>query len=289
MKNNISPTFSVIIPALNEEKYLPNLLEDLTKQSLNNFEVIIVDGNSEDKTIAKAKKFSQKLNLSIINSKKRDVGYQRNSGAKQAHSDWLIFMDADNRLPDSFLADLNGVLKINKNIDAFSCWIKVDEYPKIHRPTVRFINFSFSLLGSEALGAMIGIKKDIFLKFKFAEEQIHEDADLIKRLIKAGYIYKYLQKPSYVYSLRRFEKEGTLRLASIAIEARIRMLLNKSTKDFDKYPMIGGDYYDGNQSFNILKQMNKIENYLKKATEKQIEKAKKIWSILIEDEQDSKD
>ncbi len=282
-------SFSIIIPTLNEEKYLPNLLEDLSNQNYKNFEVIVVDGSSKDKTLEKAKTFSSKLDLAIIDSKQRDVGYQRNSGAKRASSDWLIFMDADNRVPNSFLADLKKVLDNDKKIDAFSCWIKVDEYPVIHRPTVRFINFSFSLLGTEAMGAMIGIKKDIFSKLEFAEGQIYEDADLIKRLSKAGYKYKYLQKPSYIYSFRRFEKEGTLKLASIAIEGRIRMLLNKSVKDYDKYPMIGGEYYDGSQSFNLIKQMDKIENYFKKATKKQIEKAKKIWSILIEDELASKD
>ena len=41
---------SIIIPAFNEEKYLPKLLITLSKQTFTNFEVIVVDGNSEDKT-----------------------------------------------------------------------------------------------------------------------------------------------------------------------------------------------------------------------------------------------
>jgi len=48
------PFFSIIIPALNEEKYLPHLLDDLTKQTFRDFEVILVDGNSSDATVAKA-------------------------------------------------------------------------------------------------------------------------------------------------------------------------------------------------------------------------------------------
>lgn len=278
------PSFSIVIPSLDEEKYLPNLLEDLSDQSFKNFEVILVDGNSDDDTVKKAKEFSQKLDLSIIISKKRNVGHQRNLGAKRAKSNWLIFMDADNRLPKTFLSELGKQLKKRKTIDAFSCWMKVDEYPTIHKPTVRFINFSFSLLNSEAMGAMIGIKKNVFSQFEFAVDQVYEDADLIKKLIKSGYKFKYLQNPSYVYSLRRFEKEGTLKLASIAIEGRIRVLLNKSVKDYAKYPMLGGSYYEITQSLNLTKQMEKIENYFKKATKKQVEKAKKIWSILIEDD-----
>jgi len=283
MKNNQSPSFSIVIPSLDEEKYLPDLLEDLSNQDYQDFEVILVDGDSDDNTVKKAKEFSQKLNLSILISKKRNVGHQRNLGAKKAKSSWLIFMDADNRLPVTFLSELRKQLKKHKTVDAFSCWMKVDEYPIIHRPTVRFINFSFSLLGSEAMGAMIGIKTEVFSKFEFAVDQIYEDTDLIKRVIKSGYKFKYLQKPTYVYSLRRFEKEGTFRLASIAIEGRIRVLLNKSVKDYEKYPMLGGSYYEVVQSLNLIEQMEKVENYFKKATKKQVEKAKKIWETLVED------
>ena len=46
--------FSIIIPALNEAKYLPHLLDDLSDQTFQDFEVIIVDGNSNDQTVAKA-------------------------------------------------------------------------------------------------------------------------------------------------------------------------------------------------------------------------------------------
>ncbi|MFH1244651.1 MAG: glycosyltransferase, partial [bacterium] len=51
------PFFSLIIPALNEAKYLPLLLDDLSKQTFLDFEVIVVDGNSDDQTVAKAKSF----------------------------------------------------------------------------------------------------------------------------------------------------------------------------------------------------------------------------------------
>jgi len=283
MKKSQPPSFSIIIPSLDEEKYLPDLLEDLSNQDFKDFEVILVDGNSNDNTVKKAKEFSQKLNLLILVSKKRDVGYQRNFGAKDAKSTWLIFMDADNRLPTTFLSELKKQLKKYKSVDAFSCWMKVDEYPTVYKPTIRFLNFSFSLLNSEAMGAMIGIKKEVFSKFKFAVDKIYEDADLVKRIIKSGYTFKYLQKPAYIYSLRRFKKEGLLKIASVAIEGRIRFLLNGPIKNYDKYPMLGGSYYEMAQSLNLREQMERVESYFKKATKKQVEKAKKIWETLIED------
>ena len=66
MKRN----FSVIIPTLNEERYLQKLLQDLTKQQDKNFEVVIVDGNSEDNTQGVAQDFEDKLVIKVIFSKK---------------------------------------------------------------------------------------------------------------------------------------------------------------------------------------------------------------------------
>ena len=51
------PFFSIIIPTLNEEKYLPHLLADLAKQTFQDFEVIVIDGQSTDQTVPKTKLF----------------------------------------------------------------------------------------------------------------------------------------------------------------------------------------------------------------------------------------
>ena len=48
---------SIVIPTLNEEKYLPNLLQCIKAQKLNDYEIIVSDGNSIDKTIKIAKKY----------------------------------------------------------------------------------------------------------------------------------------------------------------------------------------------------------------------------------------
>ena len=56
-----SPYFSIIIPALNEEKYISGLLKSLINQTYKEFEVILVDGMSADKTVSVFKKFQNKL------------------------------------------------------------------------------------------------------------------------------------------------------------------------------------------------------------------------------------
>jgi len=69
----MKPYFSIIIPTLNEERYLPKLLEDLLNQTEKNFEVIVVDGKSTDKTIDVCKHFMKNIPSKIIISNKRNV------------------------------------------------------------------------------------------------------------------------------------------------------------------------------------------------------------------------
>lgn len=98
-----NPYFSVIIPCLNEQYFLPKILINLRAQTFTNFEVIIVDGNSEDKTVKIATKFKDDYPLHIYSTKTRNVSFQRNLGAKKAHGKILIFFDADTQIPKNYL------------------------------------------------------------------------------------------------------------------------------------------------------------------------------------------
>jgi len=74
-----SPYFSVIIPTLNEEKFLPKLLNDLKRQKEKNFEIIVVDGNSSDKTKEAAEAYKKHFPaFKFLTAKKANVSYQRN-------------------------------------------------------------------------------------------------------------------------------------------------------------------------------------------------------------------
>ena len=120
------PVFSIIIPVLNEQANLPNLLKDISCQTFTNFEIIIVDGMSEDRTVANAERFRKTFPLfKIETSDKRNVCYQRNLGASKANAEWLVFMDADNRIPIYFLQGIKFQSEM-LNADIISTWIKPD-------------------------------------------------------------------------------------------------------------------------------------------------------------------
>src|SRR5688572_25766785 len=108
------PFFSVIIPTLNEAQFLPKLLTDLAAQQEKEFEVIVVDGKSEDQTVSRARGFAEKLTLSVYEVEKRNVSFQRNYGASKAHGRYFIFFDADVGMAATFLKALKEKLLTQK-------------------------------------------------------------------------------------------------------------------------------------------------------------------------------
>lgn len=96
----ISPA-SIVIPTLNEEHYLPLLLESLAKIEAV-MDVIVVDGNSRDRTKEVAQSFAARFpapcSLRVMSSP-RGISVQRNAGAQEAKHPILIFIDADIIIP----------------------------------------------------------------------------------------------------------------------------------------------------------------------------------------------
>ncbi len=234
---------TIIIPCLNEEDYLPVLLNDLAKQTRQDFQVIVVDGKSEDQTKIKALKYQDQLNLKFIEVDIRHVSYQRNFGAKQATTEWLIFMDADNRVPNFFMQGIKYKTEKNKHVDVFTCASNWDGYKGVDKMTIQVINQACNVLFNikpGAFGALIGVKRKIFTKgFQFEENLSYgEDSSFVRDVAAAGYTYEYWQEPTYRYSTRRIKKEGPLRLFLIYLQGTLHQ-----EGDFDKYPMKGGKYY----------------------------------------------
>lgn len=101
MKAMDRPSVSIIIPALNEERYLPYLLESLA--GLENVDIIVVDAGSDDNTVAVAERYRDRFagnsSLRIVRSGVRHIAKQRNLGAQMAQHKLFLFLDADVVMP----------------------------------------------------------------------------------------------------------------------------------------------------------------------------------------------
>ncbi|KKT40749.1 hypothetical protein A3K29_00360 [Candidatus Collierbacteria bacterium RIFOXYB2_FULL_46_14] len=240
------PFFSVIIPALNEEKYLPLLLADLAKQTTHDYEVIVIDGVSKDRTVEKAKSFKNKLPLlTILSSSVRNVSVQRNMGAKQATGKYLLFNDADNRLPEYFLEGLKYQLHV-KPLDLFTCWFNPDSTTASDKAVASYMNIiveTASLLNQPAAyGALIGCRKSIFKNIGGFNREVGfaEDTEFVNRGHHKGYTFDIIREPRYIYSFRRFRKMGKLKMLQKYAVLNLKFLTNQKVNQKKEYPMGGG-------------------------------------------------
>ena len=88
------PLFSIVIPTLNEEENIGHCIKSLSEQSWPNYEVIVADGGSTDKTIDIAQANGYKV-LSVEKTRPHDVSTAKNLGAKYSDGSVLVFLDAD--------------------------------------------------------------------------------------------------------------------------------------------------------------------------------------------------
>ena len=91
---------SVVIPALNEERHLSQLLSDIQRQSRRPDEIIVVDAGSSDATVRIAKR-----SRAVVLHGEPPVARGRNLGGYGATGEMIFFLDADTRLPGTFFED----------------------------------------------------------------------------------------------------------------------------------------------------------------------------------------
>lgn len=244
----VNYSFSIVIPTLNEEKNLSFLLDSITKQTYKNFEVIVTDSFSADKTKFIVASFKEKLpNLKFVQKKFKNVSQARNYGAYLAKNDFLIFFDADVKIENVFLEEINK--KINQyNLDVLTVWNRAEKGWK-NKLIFLLLNLSMSLFQKTkpaANGPCIIVKKSFFDKIKGFNEEIifGEDFDLIQRLTKVKANFAVFSKPILYVSARRFEKEGLIISLYKSIKAIFyQLFFGPIKKPIFEYQM-GGDYYE---------------------------------------------
>ncbi len=197
---------SIIIPTLNEEKYLPKLLQSIKEQDfVGDLEVIVADAGSKDRTKKIARKFGCQIVKGGLPAK------ARNEGAKIARGELLLFSDADVILPKDFLNKALNEFQERK-LDGASFSI----YPLEKGLAKKFLFNIFhnylirALVIILPLGSMVFlVKNSIHKKIKGFNEKIVfiEDSDYLKRLSKVGK-YRIIKASSIFASARRFEENG---------------------------------------------------------------------------------
>jgi glycosyltransferase involved in cell wall biosynthesis len=200
---------SIVIPTLNEEKYLPRLLASLEQQTCKNFEIIVADAASTDTT----REIARQYNCKVVPG--GTISQGRNAGARHAQGEVILFLDADVTVPPAFLELLLPKFQ-KKKLEVASGFITPDSKKLFDKFIVAVSNwwhFAVQLFLPHASGFYIIATRDLHERIQGYNERLYitEDHDYVIRGARQGK-FRYLWQPRVKFSVRRFDKEGRLAL-----------------------------------------------------------------------------
>lgn len=203
-RRNNALKISVIIPTLNEEKYIDTTLFHIKKQ--NPYEIIIGDSHSNDKTVRIAKKYGAK----IVYAPKGSASLGRNAGAKIAKGDVLLFLDADTIAYPNLIDVIKEDFK-NRHVVGWTCKFfafspKWREHALVVA-TSNLIEFLVKHVKPHAAGLAMAIRKSAFERVNGFDGsmKVVDDHDMAVRVAKYGK-FKFSDKTCVFTSTRRLQR-----------------------------------------------------------------------------------
>ena len=213
---------SVVIPVYNVEKYLRQCLDSVLNQTYKNYEVILIDDGSTDKSGEICDEYQIKYdNIKVFHNKNAGVSASRNFGIEKASCDWLCFVDSDDVVHPKMLEYMVQGIK-DSNAKACVCRNTAGDVPnanffadkpyKLSKVTftenILFDDgyFSYKVEDGVWLVRSMLIQKSIAIKYPMEVGRIYEDnAIALQWLYEAKEIafidtelYFYLQNPQSI-------------------------------------------------------------------------------------------
>ena len=247
----MQPLISIVIPVYNREDYLKIAIESVLRQSFTNFELIIWDDGSTDKSVEIASGYAQKdKRIKLIAAKHQGFSNSLKSAFSICSGKYIGWVDSDDIIAPTALAETAKVLNNNPEIGlVYTDYLLIDKDNKIlgkgsrcqisyskDRLLISFMTFHFRLMRKEVFEQAGGINENTGSV---------PDYDLCLRLSEITEIY-HLKQPLYYYRQHSGNMSQTQRVELIysSQEAIERALQRRGLdKDYEIKVEIIGKYY----------------------------------------------
>lgn len=204
--------YSFIVPVYNTEKYLKKCLDSLVNQTYKDFEIIVVNDGSTDKSSSIISKYQKKYkNIIVIDKENEGLSMARNRGVQKSSGKYIIFVDSDDYVSNKLLEEVDKKID-DSDILRFQIATEDEEYTKINE----YHEESFeSMCGYDAFKYLSSyhfvepawcyvIRKNYYIenKFSFKKGVYHEDFGLIPYVIYKARKVKSIDFIGYYYIQR---------------------------------------------------------------------------------------
>ncbi len=190
--------YSFIVPVYNGEIYIERCLSSLLNQTYDNFEIIIINDGSTDKSLSKLKSYAKKnKQIRVFSTVNKGVSSARNYGIKKSTGDYIVFVDIDDLVNKDMLFFIQKAIEINGQADLIKYkYLSVDEFENIKEE--HNVELESELLnGPNAFVKLVEKKipfdmnciyafKSIYFRdnqFEFETGRYHEDFGLIPFMV----------------------------------------------------------------------------------------------------------
>ncbi len=212
-----TPLISVIVPIYNVEKYVRKCLESLKSQTMRQIEVICIDDGSTDGSGRIADEYCNTDDsgngddwplFRVIHTENRGLSAARNRGIDEARAEWLMFVDSDDWVEDTF-CEIPYKAGVNNDADlvVFSTY-KVSKNGKILKQKTNYIIDEgeideYSAIMHCGLVAWNKLyKRDLFGSIRYPEGRVHEEIAITHKIIHKAKKMLLINEKLYFYRFR---------------------------------------------------------------------------------------
>ncbi|PGT51021.1 family 2 glycosyl transferase [Priestia megaterium] len=196
-------SLSVIIPIYNVEEYLGDCLDSLIKsmkltKHKNEINVILVNDGTKDNSGEIAKKYSSNHNFRYVEKTNGGLGDARNFGLKYVASEYVAFIDSDDKISEDFFPKIFRALEDKPDLVIFDWYDYLEEEDKLDKVVKGIENPDYLWTVQPSAWNKV-YKRNLFEEIKFPKGKVYEDVGTIYKLLSKVEVYNYVDSPLYIY------------------------------------------------------------------------------------------
>lgn len=189
------PFISVVIPLYNKEKCIAQSLQSVLNQSHTDFEIVVVDDGSTDKSVEIVEGIED-ARLKLFKQPNAGPSKARNTGVGHASGEWIVFLDADDELLPNALSIFKGIIVEHQDVDIIDCnrYVRMGTQEQLgYHPLEGYIKNPFKKCFYRLVSPGEGraaFRKTLLQKHPYNEKiRRFEDAELLIRLFSEAKVY----------------------------------------------------------------------------------------------------